>query len=261
MQEMNDIDAFIQNIRKERYLSNVYITPSQLRDLIYAGKIKLYEDSNSYFLIERKLEYNQFFFIVAKIEALKRIRELAKYTNVPNVISIVYNPAREKDYKKEFADARIPFYKEYRRYSTVNPSKFPFKPEGIKFAEKCNVMEILGLLYSSFDVYTDDLVTEEELRKFISNKQVMIKISQDILQGVLIFENMGATSYLRCLCVNVSYRRENIGKNLMKSYWNIQDKKIKRFTLWVFSENENAKRLYQSLGYREDGLINDSYVL
>ncbi len=60
-------------------------------------------------------------------------------------------------------------------------------------------------------------------------------------------------AYITDLIVNPAHRGKCIGKALMKSVtnWSLE-KGLDYIELNVLSENENAIKLYESLGYKED---------
>lgn len=147
-------------------------------------------------------------------------------------------------------------YKKYLRYHILEEKVRLLEPlEKAMFAGFSEIDDIYQFLYCTFDVLTDHLPSKEELYAFVKSQQI-IKICRDNkIAGVLLFEKQGAKSYLRAICVNPEYRNREIGYSLMVNYIKITRNDSKSFYLWVESENKDAIRLYEKLGYEPDGLI------
>ena len=70
----------------------------------------------------------------------------------------------------------------------------------------------------------------------------------------LFFEVTGQSSLLRHWVVDGAHRDRRVGSRLMRRYF-ADCKDVRRFTLWVISDNDNAIDRYKHYGYQQDGLI------
>lgn len=113
---------------------------------------------------------------------------------------------------------------------------------------------IYPLLEGISDVMTDHLVSKEELYVFLAARQVLKVVAEGELAGVLVFEIFGKKSYLRTISVADRFKGKKIGLSLIEGYFQKNRENAKLFYLWVESTNERAIRLYDSLGYKDDGL-------
>lgn len=153
------------------------------------------------------------------------------------------------------------FYKEYVRKQLIVQPGFVCKET--KFVETANTADedcIYELLYKTFDIMSDQLVSRKELSALIKSGQVLIVKKRENMAGVLLFETHGKKSYLRALCVDSNYTGQRVGVSLMANYIKRNIQYVKMFYLWVESTNEPAKRLYEKLGYQDDGLKNYIYL-
>jgi ribosomal protein S18 acetylase RimI-like enzyme len=120
------------------------------------------------------------------------------------------------------------------------------KPEGLDFEE------IQKLLESNFDIYTEFIPSINELKSF-SETTYIIKENNRIA-AFAICQTTGNTLELRFLLVLKEHRGSGYGSLLMKHL--AVDKDINRFLLWVNIENKIAIKLYNKMGFKEDGLLN-----
>jgi len=77
--------------------------------------------------------------------------------------------------------------------------------------------------------------------------------------GLLFFEVTGQSSLLRHWLVAPAHRDQRIGARLMRRYF-ADCKDVRRFLLWVISDNHNAIDRYRHYGYQQDGLIDQVLI-
>ncbi len=151
-------------------------------------------------------------------------------------------------------------YKKYIRKQLITGSEnISGNSDRVELADVRDLNDIYQLLYSTFDVISDHLVTKEELQFFITSSQTLKLCVGDKMAGVLIFETFGRKSYLRTICVSEEFIGRNMGRSLIETYIKWKGDGTKLFYLWVESTNEKAIHLYDSIGYRDDGLTEYIY--
>lgn len=152
-------------------------------------------------------------------------------------------------------------YKEYMRKQMPAGAMDWYEPaQAAEIAGTGDMDGIYQLLYGTFDVMSDHLVSRQELSAFLESSRVLKVSINGELAGVLLFESVGKKSYLRSLCVNGKYRGRKVGSSLLGDYIGRNQKKIKLFYLWVEAANERAIRLYEGFGYKDDGLREYVYL-
>ena len=126
-------------------------------------------------------------------------------------------------------------------------------------AVTADLNDVYPLLQGISDVMTDHLVSREELHAFLVAQQVLKVVIGGELAGVLVFEIFGRKSYLRTVSVADRFIGKKVGFSLIQAYFEKNQNGTKLFYLWVESTNERAIRLYERLGYRDDGLTEYIY--
>lgn len=89
---------------------------------------------------------------------------------------------------------------------------------------------------------------------------LFVAMVQDVCTGFMFYITNGAFHsfpYLHLIAVKEEYRGKGIGKQLVKYFEKISDRG--KFFLAVADFNLNAKRFYESIGYRQVGEISGLY--
>jgi GNAT superfamily N-acetyltransferase len=147
----------------------------------------------------------------------------------------------------------------FRRYTRLQrlarigrPETGPEDPS-TGFAEKVDGPAVLGLIEHLFDRYGGQIPMPYEMESAIENRQVLAARHDGELTGMLFFETQGLASNVRFWAVAETFRARRVGSALMQHYFHIHSQ-VRRFTLWVNSDNENAITKYRHYGYAPDGL-------
>jgi ribosomal protein S18 acetylase RimI-like enzyme len=93
-----------------------------------------------------------------------------------------------------------------------------------------------------------------EIESAIENRQVLAARREGVLAGLLFFETQGLASTVRFWTVAEKFRDCRVGSALIQHYFQTHGA-VRRFTLWVNSNNENAISKYRHYGYAPDGLV------
>ncbi len=94
----------------------------------------------------------------------------------------------------------------------------------------------------------------------LEQETLFIAMDEGICIGFMYYITNGAFHsfpYLHLIVVKEEYRGKGIGKLLIKKFEDISDKD--KFFLVVADFNSNAKRLYESIGYRQVGEVPGLY--
>ena len=154
-------------------------------------------------------------------------------------------------------------FKEFRTYLKMDcrgSQKSVENEESVSYAEMKDMREIAEMLENSFNPMCDHLPDEKELIDYIEKRKVYAMYEGCDIAGVLLYDNTGARSYLRCLCVSEKYRAKGYGHVLVSKYHFDHKDAVKLFYLWVDSKNEPAKKLYERFGYKYAGVKNHIYI-
>jgi len=130
--------------------------------------------------------------------------------------------------------------------------------EMIQYAIAGDSPEVVDLLERSFDRFGEQLPLLHEIEAAIQERQVLVAHHDGKIAGLLFFETQGFSSTLRFWAVAEEFRALKFGSALMRQYFATQSA-VKRFVLWVATDNLNAVQKYGHYGYKPDGLVD--YVL
>ena len=124
----------------------------------------------------------------------------------------------------------------------------------VLYADPADGPGVLGLIESSFDRYGEQLPTLSEIEAAIERRPVLLAKHDGAMAGLLYFETHGVASTIRFWVVAEKFRGHRVGATLMQHYFQTHAA-VRRFTLWVNSNNENALSKYRHYGYAPDGLV------
>lgn len=255
--------AMILNTIGNPLLTNCYLPCHEVMDKIAMHDIHCLCYEGIVILIHPVDDINIMYYFLEDRDCLipdlvTKIRmDLDHYQNLEGTV-VARMPNRNVDVLE-----RLQFhpYKEYIRKQIIAGTEEWCEPEHTtETADVSDLNDIYELLYGTFDVMTDHLVSEGELRNFLEMSQVLKVRMDGELAGVLLFEVFGKKSYLRSICVSENFVGKKIGLSLLQGYFLRNRENTKLFYLWVESTNEKAIRLYERLGYKDDGLREYTYM-
>jgi len=119
--------------------------------------------------------------------------------------------------------------------------------------------EVMGLLQRFFDPLAENLPLLTEIESWINAGQVILFRETNIIQGFLIYEITGVTSYLRYWFVHPGHRDKKIGSVLIQEFFK-RCAGTKRQLFWVIRSNENAIKRYIHYGFLPENLIDNIYT-
>lgn len=243
-------------------LTNCYLSYNLVIDRIRAQEIRCFCYDGIILMVHSLDGVNKLYYFLESRDVLvpdvvRRIQgELEGY---PDLVGTVVSRRPEKNADiLEMLGFRP--YKQYIRKQTAAESAalcgtvWP-----VETAAVGDFDDIYPLLQGISDVMTDHLVSKEELHEFLAAKQVLKIVAEGELAGVLVFETFGKKSYLRTVSVADRFIGRKIGFSLIEGYFEKNRENAKLFYLWVESTNERAIRLYDRLGYKDDGLTEYIY--
>jgi len=106
------------------------------------------------------------------------------------------------------------------------------------------------LIESTFDKYTGDILTLEEVLFYAREKNIICAYLGKDLAGILRFEIKNNLVWLQHIAVATQFRGNGIANALVKRY--ILDNRKHpetRYQLWVLTDNSKARTLYSKFGF------------
>jgi len=241
----------------KQYMTNFF--PDEFRTNLWINYDQLYFENYGRTIIftRKNLGFNNLFYVASDTDSLYKAIE--KYSNsitdIPNVIDIV---GRKSIVEKTESDIlNLGFFK-YTRLFRMTRNIDNYKKNEDKNIYNANVKDLeplYRLLHEYFDIFAEQLPLKEEILNWIQKKTVLIYGDLECkIQGFIIFELHGQTSYLRYWFVHPDYRDRKIGSALLYNYLE-ESRFTARQLFWVIDSNENAIKRYLHYGFSVEDLF------
>ena len=106
------------------------------------------------------------------------------------------------------------------------------------------------LIENTFDKYTGDILTLDEVKSFVNNRNIICAYFEGNLCGILQFEIKNNVVWLGHIAVSSEFRGHGIANALVNAYIvNNAKNPNTRYQLWVIQDNTKAKTLYNKFGF------------
>lgn len=214
------------------------------------------------FYFRRDRDFHHLYFCAASQTALKReVACLSELNSARMVLDLVGNETNLSELLALWKSSGFRPYKQLCRMARASQPGAPASSgieSRVEFAEKVDCEEILALVEQSFDRYGEQLPTRHEVEAAVQSRQILITKREGVVAGLLFFETQGLSSTLRFWAVAPECRTLRFGSALMRHYFATQSA-VRRFVLWVATDNLDAVQKYRHYGYAPDGLVD--YVL
>lgn len=255
--------TIILNTVGNSVLTNCYIPCHEILDKIAIHEIYCFCYEGIVILIHPMNGIHKLYYFLSDLDILisgveRNIQEdLGKYRDLVGTV-VARLPDKNVHVLEKLGFAP---YKEYIRKQMISKNRDRCDIERIaEIANASDLNDIYQLLYGTFDIMSDHLLSKEELYTFLELSQVLKVRIDGALAGVLLYETFGKKSYLRSLCVSEEFIGKKVGLTLLEEYIKKNQERTKLFYLWVESTNDRAIRLYDRFGYKDDGLHEYIYL-
>jgi len=216
---------------------------------------KYFETNNTFLLSKSVRDFSRLYIASNDKKELVEILSGLKGTNVVNI------PTKGdiRDVEAIMAESGYELIGVYERFvynvKNLTAADDISKIEFAKAGDEEKIYNIYST-WPEFSFYTDYLPTQEELKKFIENKSVIVNKQEDDIVGTFIIEPQGRKYYLR-LWIDISKK----GLGLLKNVFSIlKYNKIDFAYLWVNSNNKRVIALHQLFGATPDGLKDYTFI-
>jgi ribosomal protein S18 acetylase RimI-like enzyme len=241
------------------FCTNFFPLQRKLQEWTWHGELQVEAREGAAFFLRQDRDFWRFYFCAADVAALRReITALAELKSRPLVTDLVGSEEALHEVIATLASAGFRPYSRLQRMARAGglPAENPSGAESqeVVWAENGDGMAVLELLESSFDRHADQLPFAREIDAAIDGRQILTVKSGGTLAALLHFETQGFTSVVRYWAVDGRFRAQRFGSALMRRYLESHGA-VRRFTLWVVSENKNAIEKYRHYGYEPDGLV------
>lgn len=248
------LNKILQPFEGTKYNTNAYFFENEFVEFIQSGTLFFDIFSANMVLYKYNVEFDFY-------ELYYYIKETSTSINISDDASFVMEiPYRGS---KNFPSTIVDFFKSsgFVRHLNrdllrlVNPKESSLiispKPIEYRILEDLNLAHfICDSIQNTFDTFTGDILTIEEVCNFIKSKNFIGAYKDGVLCGFLRFYVKNKVAWASHLIVLPQFRGEGIGNGLFCYYLKINsDEGLNNFQHWVVSDNLAALKLYDNLGY------------
>lgn len=264
MIQINSVEK-IQNLikivkeHKKGYLTNFFLDIMKMDLWINLDLLEFEEIGETVFFCRKNKGFYNLYFTTTSIDYF--INDLAyfmsKHKDELYVTDIVGKYSNISGLKDVFSHRGFFQYTSLVRMSRIinGPTVEVSNKAYLSFADKEKAIDVHKLLQNYFDAYAEQLPLLEEINAWAEKNRIIV-YSDDTktLQGFLIYELTGQTSYLRYWFVHPDNREKKIGSTLLRKYF-ADSQGSKRQLFWVIESNFNAIKRYEHFGFKRETLF------
>lgn len=247
--------TILNNIKPTHYISNVNADVRHFNEVIKHGHLYFINILGSYiFLEDRGSFYKTDYFLLTDEISNIVVPDLDK----PMVTSLVTRRGDNISQKVEII--KNLGFKEYMKHIRMRLWEENYTEEKpvyiVKLAKLEMLKEIQDILLQQFDVYTEDIPNEKQIKDYIEKGNILVSVSEkNEITGIIVYTCMDDICEILFYTVKEEYRGKGISYSLWVAVKKMLLAKAKGYLLWVRKENKIAKNLYKKLGFKEDERI------
>jgi ribosomal protein S18 acetylase RimI-like enzyme len=244
-------------------MTNFYPVPDKLQRSVERGQLFSITVGNVLFVLRRDRDFLHLSFVASSAaELAPAVRDVVASIADTVTVDVLGPRERVAEIVELFARAGFRDHCELHRMTKVakqaEPAPAAPDPE-VVLASRDDAAALAGMLETALDRYTEQIPDEDEMARAIADRKVTIIRAGRAIAGMLFSEVTGQSSLLRHWVVDPAHRDQRIGARLIRRYF-ADCKDVRRFLLWVISDNHNAIDRYRHYGYQQDGLIDQVLI-
>jgi len=244
-------------------VTNFYPVPAKLQRSIERGELFSMTAGGVLFVLRRDRDFLHLSFVAgAAAELAGALRELVASVAETVTVDVLGPRERVAELAELFAQAGFRGHRALHRMTktTTQGETPPAAPDPeVVLAGPGDAAALAAMLEAALDRHAEQIPDQDEMARAASDRQVLVVRSGAEIAGLLFFEVTGQSSLLRHWLVAPAHRDQRIGARLMRRYF-ADCKDVRRFLLWVISDNHNAIDRYRHYGYQQDGLIDQVLI-
>jgi ribosomal protein S18 acetylase RimI-like enzyme len=243
-------------VKASDFRTNFFPVPAKLQNWIERDELLGEVRNGVAFFFRKNLGFFRFYFCAGSLEKLQSEISMLPILKAERVATdLVGNETAVTEMLAPLEAVGFFRYAQLQRLARPAQTGEPADSNlPVVFPEKTDAPAIFELIENAFDRYGEQLPTLYEIEAAIESRQIFAVKHDGKITGLLFFETYGFNSTVRFWAVAEKFRALKIGSALMQHYFKTQNS-VRRFTLWVNVQNENAIQKYKHYGYAPDGLI------
>jgi GNAT superfamily N-acetyltransferase len=245
------------------FRTNFFPTQSKLQAWIDHNELFGSFRDGAAFFFRNDRDFRRFYFCAEDLIALRTNLAAAPVLKTERIVTDLVGNATANDELE--ASLEVVGFRSYLKLQRMaragqgGAAKSDLGDSPVVFAEAADCPVILELIESLFDAVGEQIPTFSEIEEAVAARQVYAVKRGGMLAGILFFEAQGFASTIRFWAVGKQFHAAGVGSALMRHYLSVQSG-VRRFTLWVNADNQNAIQKYAHYGYAPDGLVDEVLV-
>lgn len=242
------------------FITNFYPDIIKINRWINSGDFYYSKFEDTLFLYRNNNNFINLFYCSTSKEMLSNALSIYNFKSQESlfVIDLLGKDSDIKLLKEIFKNNNFSEYVSLCRMSKNTENINETINDNLKYAKIEHANDLLYLLNTYFDPIAEQLPSYEEILKWINERHIMIYESEGKINGFMIYDLIGLTSYLRYWFVHPEHRNAKIGSILLNNFFT-ESNKTKRQLFWVIQSNDNAIKRYKHYGFVPENLYD--YVL
>jgi len=241
-------------------VTNFYPTPDKLQRWVERGEMFSLTAGNVLFVLRRDRDFFHLSYVTSSVANLAAaLRELVD--RVPETVTadVLGKADSVAEIAALFHDAGFRDLTTLDRMTrSGDASAQPTDPE-VVVATTDDAPALAAMLDAALDRFAEQIPDVDEMRRAAAERKILIVRSGAAIAGMLVYDVTGQSSLLRHWVVDGAHRDQRVGARLIRRYF-ADCKDVRRFLLWVISDNDNAIDRYRHYGYSRDGLIDQVLI-
>lgn len=249
---LDELNQIVQTVFRKGCLTNNFILIDAYETFIRENKLWLVADEDNVALLLDKEDFFQLYFYLNDLN-----KPINLSVDKPVVMEVLYRGHDNKPQQLIEYWSKHDFNEHLYRdnmlssWSKLSIPDTSFKNTHIQYAASEKELRFTKELFdNALDKYTGDRLSEDELRDFMSNNNLLCAYFRNELAGVLQFEKKNKVVWLGHIAIHPDLRGKGIANALVSSYimMNKSDNNT-RYALWVIQDNKPAVTLYRKFGF------------
>ena len=246
-------------------VTNFYPVPAKLQRSIERGELFSMTAGKVLFVLRRDRDFLHLSYVARSAADLAAaVAELAAGMHETVTVDVLGKRAQIDEIAALFERAGFHGHCTLHRMTKTTTGDAPPAPPDpeVVFASGDDAAVLAGMLEAELDRFAEQIPDEDEMRRAAMDRKILIVRSGSpvgSIAGLLVFEVAGQSSLLRHWVVDAAHRDRRVGARLMRRYLG-DCTGVRRFVLWVISDNDNAIDRYKHYGYQPDGLIDQVLI-
>jgi GNAT superfamily N-acetyltransferase len=242
-------------------VTNFYPSPDKLQRSIERHELFSMTVGSVLFVLRRDRDFLHLSYVAGRtVDLAAALQELVAGVSETVTVDLLGKREHVDELAGLFGQAGFRSHRALHRMTRHGQPTPPATPDPeVVFARSDDAAALAGTLEAALDRFAEQIPDEDEMTAAASDRKVLVVRSGPAIAGLLFFEVTGQSSLLRHWLVDPAHRDKRVGARLMRRYF-ADCKDVRRFLLWVISDNDNAIDRYRHYGYEQDGLIDQVLI-